>query len=639
MRRGPATMPGPAEARSRDFTGTARRLVRRLRGQAGPIAAIMTLSIVGVALSVIGPRVLGHATDLLFNGVIGRQLPAGLTKEQAVAAARGRGDGTFADLLSGMNVIPGRGIDFTAVGRTLLLALAMYLIAALVIWAQARLLNTVVARAVTALRAEVEDKVHRLPLSYFDSRQRGELLSRVTNDVDNVQASISVTISQLFTAVLSIISVTVMMVTISPLLTLITIATVPLSLWVTRSIARRSQKMFVAQWTDTGRLNAHIEETYSGFTVVRTFGHRASAQQRFGELNADVYSSSFGAQFFSGLISPATMFVGNLSYVAVAVIGGYQVATGQITLGSVQAFTQYVRQFNQPLTQVAGMFNALQSGVASAERVFDVLDEPEEPGDSDDAAAEFPRGPGRIEFRNVGFAYSPGTPVIEDLSLVAEPGATVAIVGATGAGKTTLVHLLMRFYDVDSGQILLDGIDIREVSRHSLRSRVGMVPQDTWLFGATIADNIAYGRPGATDDDVIEAARAAHADDFIRSLPAGYQTVLGDGGGDLSSGERQLITIARAFAARPQLLILDEATSSVDTRTELLLQQAMADLRRGRTTFIIAHRLSTIRDADLIVVIEGGRVVESGSHAELLQRRGAYWSMVNGSVEYWSDGR
>lgn len=631
MRRGPATTPDPAAVRSRDFAGTARRLIRRLRGQAGPIAAIMTLSIVGVALSVIGPRVLGHATDLLFNGVIGRQLPAGLTKEQAVAAARGRGDGTFADLLSGMNVIPGRGIDFTAVGRTLLLALVMYLIAALVIWAQAGLLNTIVARAVTALRAEVEDKVHRLPLSYFDSRQRGELLSRVTNDVDNVQASISVTISQLFTAVLSIISVTVMMVTISPLLTLITIATVPLSLWVTRSIARRSQKMFVAQWTDTGRLNAHIEETYSGFTVVRTFGHRASAQQRFGELNADVYSSSFGAQFLSGLISPATMFVGNLSYVAVAVIGGYQVATGQITLGSVQAFTQYVRQFNQPLTQVAGMFNALQSGVASAERVFDVLDEPEEPGDPDDAAAEFPRGPGRIEFRNVGFAYSPGTPVIEDLSLVAEPGATVAIAGATGAGKTTLVHLLMRFYDVDSGQILLDGIDIREVSRHSLRSRIGMVPQDTWLFGATIADNIAYGRPGATDDDVIEAARAAHADDFIRSLPAGYQTVLGDGGGDLSSGERQLITIARAFAARPQLLILDEATSSVDTRTELLLQRAMADLRRGRTTFIIAHRLSTIRDADLIVVIEGGRVVESGSHAELLQRRGRYREMTEES--------
>lgn len=632
-------MPDPAEARSRDFTGTALRLVRRLRAQAGPIAAILTLSIVGVALSVIGPRVLGHATDLLFNGVIGRRLPAGLTKEQAVAAARNRGDGTFADLLSGMNVIPGRGIDFDAVRRTLLLALVLYLIAALVIWAQARLLNSIVARTVTALRAEVQDKVHRLPLSYFDSRQRGELLSRVTNDVDNIQASISVTISQLFTAVLSIIAVTVMMLTISPLLTLITVATVPLSLWVTRSIARRSQKMFVAQWNDTGRLNAHIEETYSGFTVVRTFGHRASAQQRFGELNADVYSSSFGAQFLSGLISPATTFVGNLSYVAVAVIGGYQVATGQITLGSVQAFTQYVRQFNQPLTQVAGMFNALQSGIASAERVFDVLDEPEEPGIPDDAAAELPRGPGRIEFRDVRFGYSPDQPVIHDLSLVAEPGATVAIVGATGAGKTTLVNLLMRFYDVDAGQILLDGVDIRRVNRHSLRSRTGMVLQDTWLFGATIADNIAYGRPGATEDEVIEAARAAHADDVIRSLPDGYRTVLGDGGGDLSAGERQLITIARAFAARPQLLILDEATSSVDTRTELLIQRAMADLRRGRTTFIIAHRLSTIREADLIVVLEGGRIVEQGSHARLLERHGAYWSMANTSVEYWNSGR
>lgn len=627
-RRGLATMPDPAEARSRDFTGTVLRLVRRLRAQAGPIAAILTLSIVGVALSVIGPRVLGHATDLLFNGVIGRRLPAGLTKEQAVAAARNRGDGTFADLLSGMNVIPGRGIDFDAVRRTLLLALVLYLIAALVIWAQARLLNSIVARTVTALRAEVQDKVHRLPLSYFDSRQRGELLSRVTNDVDNIQASISVTISQLFTAVLSIIAVTVMMLTISPLLTLITVATVPLSLWVTRSIARRSQKMFVAQWKDTGRLNAHIEETYSGFTVVRTFGHRASAQHRFGELNADVYSSSFGAQFLSGLISPATTFVGNLSYVAVAVIGGYQVATGQITLGSVQAFTQYVRQFNQPLTQVAGMFNALQSGIASAERVFDVLDEPEEPGIPDDAAAELPRGPGRIEFRDVRFGYSPDQPVIHDLSLVAEPGATVAIVGATGAGKTTLVNLLMRFYDVDAGQILLDGVDIRRVNRHSLRSRTGMVLQDTWLFGATIADNIAYGRPGATEDEVIEAARAAHADDVIRSLPDGYRTVLGDGGGDLSAGERQLITIARAFAARPQLLILDEATSSVDTRTEFLIQRAMADLRRGRTTFIIAHRLSTIREADLIVVLEGGRIVEQGSHARLLERRGAYWSMA-----------
>ena len=621
-----AMLDDPAAARSRDFTGSALRLARRLRPQRGPIAAVLTLSIGGIALSVIGPRVLGHATDLLFNGVIGRQLPAGITKEQAMAAARARGDGTFADLLSGMNVVPGAGVDFTAVGRTLLLALGMYLVAALLIWSQARLLNTIVQRTITTLRAEVEDKVHRLPLAYFDSRQRGELLSRVTNDVDNIQASVSITISQLFTAALSVIAVTVMMLTISPLLTLITVCTVPLSLWVTRAIARRSQKMFVAQWTNTGRLNAHIEETYSGFTVVRTFGHRASAQERFGELNAEVYRASFGAQFFSGLVSPATVFVGNLSYVAVAVIGGYQVATGQITLGSVQAFIQYVRQFNQPLTQVAGMYNTCQSGVASAERVFDFLDEPEEPAS---ATAVLPSGRGRVEFRGVWFGYSPDTPVIEDLSLVAEPGSTVAIVGPTGAGKTTLVNLLMRFYDVDSGQILLDGVDIRDVSRASLRSRIGMVLQDGWLFGGTIAENIAYGRPDATEGDILAAARAAYVDNFVRSLPNGYQTTLSDDGSNLSAGEKQLITIARAFVAQPQLLILDEATSSVDTRTELLVQQAMSELRRDRTSFIIAHRLSTIRDADLIVVIEGGRIVEQGSHAELLERGGAYWAMAS----------
>ena len=621
-----AMMADPAAARSRDFTGSARRLFRRLSPQRTAIAAVLALSIGSIVLSAIGPRVLGHATDLLFNGVIGRTLPSGITREQAIAAAQARGDNTFADLLSGMNVTPGRGVDFDAVGRTLLLALAMYLVAALLIWSQARLLNVIVARTITELRSEVERKVHRLPLSYFDSRQRGELLSRVTNDVDNIQASVSITISQLFTAVLTVIAVSIMMLTISPLLALITVCTVPLSLWVTRAIARRSQKLFIAQWANTGRLNAHIEETYSGFTVVRTFGHRASAQDRFGELNAEVYTASFGAQFFSGLVSPATMFVGNLSYVAVAVIGGFQVASGQITLGSVQAFIQYVRQFNQPLTQVAGMYNTLQSGVASAERVFDFLDEPEE---SDSASTEVPRGRGQVVFQNVSFGYAPEAAVIEDLTLAAEPGSTVAIVGPTGAGKTTLVNLLMRFYDVDSGRILLDGVDIREVSRSSLRSRIGMVLQDTWLFGGTIAENIAYGRPGATEDEIVEAARSAYADSFIRSLPHGYQTRISDDGGNLSVGEKQLISIARAFVAQPQLLILDEATSSVDSRTELQIQQAMTELRRHRTCFIIAHRLSTIRDADLIVVIDGGRIVERGGHVELLERRGAYWRMTN----------
>ena len=614
----------PGQDRSKDLRGTARRLIRRLAPQRIAALAVLALAIGGIVLSVIGPRVLGHATDLLFEGVIGRGLPSGISKEQAVAAARAAGDANFAEMLNRMNVLPGRGIDFTAVGRTLALALALYLLAALFIWGQARLLNVIVQRTVLALRTEVEDKIHRLPLSYFDSRLRGELLSRVTNDVDNIATTVSMTISQLLTAVLTVVAVLLMMLTISPALTLITVATVPLSLWATRAIARRSRRMFVAQWANTGRLNAHVEETYSGFTVVKTYGHGEAARRRFGELNAAVYRSGFGAQFFSGLVSPATVLVGNLGYVAVAVVGGFQVATGQITLGGVQAFIQYVRQFNQPLTQIAGFYNALQSGMASAERVFELLDEPEE---SPDADAELPPGPGLIRFETVSFGYRTDTPVIRELSLTAEPGSTVAIVGPTGAGKTTLVNLLMRFYDVDSGRILVDGTDIRTVSRASLRSRIGMVPQDTWLMAGTITENIAYGRPGASEDDIIAAARAARVDGFVRTLPDGYQTVVGDDGGAISAGEKQLITIARAFLAAPPLLILDEATSSVDTRTEHLIRQAMNELRCGRTTFVVAHRLSTVRDADVIVVLDGGRIVEQGSHAQLLDRHGPYWKM------------
>jgi ATP-binding cassette, subfamily B, fatty acid transporter len=618
----------PAE-RSRDFRGSAVRLVKRLTPQRSMVAAVISLGVIGIAISVIGPRILGHATDLLFNGVVGRQLPAGITKEQAVTAARARGDNTFADLLSGMNIRPGVGVDFGAVGRTLLVALALYLLAGLLIWAQARLLNVVVQRTMRTLRSDVEDKVHRLPLSYFDGRQRGELMSRVTNDIDNIQTSVSMTISQLLTSILTVLSVLVMMLTISPLLAVITLLTVPLSLLATRLITQRSQRLFVAQWTNTGRLNAHIEETYSGFTLVKTFGHRAAAQDQFRDFNTDVYHASFGAQFFSGLVSPATMFIGNLSYVAVAVVGGLQVATGQITLGSIQAFTQYVRQFNQPLAQVAAMYNTLQSGVASAERVFDLLDAPEEEPDSTLTLSVNGQGPrGRVEFEHVWFGYHPDTTVIEDLSLVAIPGSTVAIVGPTGAGKTTLVNLLMRFYEVDSGRILIDGVDISTVSRHSLRSRIGMVLQDTWLFGGTIAENIGYGRPGASEDEVVEAAKAAYVDRFVQTLPNGYDTWVSDDGDNISAGEKQLITIARAFLARPQLLILDEATSSVDTRTELLIQHAMCELRRDRTSFIIAHRLSTIRDADLILVMEAGRIVEHGSHAELLARHGAYYAMT-----------
>lgn len=614
--------------RPRDFRRSTVRLVKLLAPQRRTAVAVTALSILGTVVGVVVPRILGHATDLLFNGVIGRRLPAGITKEQAVAAARAHGDNTFADLLSGMHVVPGHGVDFDAVARTLALALVMYVLAAAMIYAQARLLNVTVRRSLQALRSDVEDKLHRLPLAYFDTRRRGEILSRVTNDIDNLQTSLSMTITQLLSAVLTVATVLLMMLSISALLTGLALLTVPLSIVVTRAIARRSQRLFVAQWTNTGRLNAHIEESYSGFTLVRTYGQRARIEDEFRRLNDDMYEASFGAQLISGMVAPATTFIGNLSYVAVAVVGGIQVATGQITVGNIQAFIQYVRQFNGPLNQVASMYNALQSGLASAERVFELLDEPEE---SPDRAASLPdiEGPtGRVEFDHVSFGYQPGTTVIDDLSFIAEPGSTVAIVGPTGVGKTTLVNLLMRFYDVDSGRILIEGVDITDVSRQSLRSRIGMVLQDTWLFSGTIAQNIGYGRPEASDDEVVAAAKAAYVDRFVHSLPDGYHTQVSDGGSSISAGERQLIAIARAFLVRPQLLVLDEATSAVDTRTELLIAKATHELRRDRTSFIVAHRLSTIRDADVILVMESGKVVEQGSHDELLARRGAYYRMT-----------
>lgn len=606
------------------------RVARRLGPQSRLIAAVAALSVGSIALAVIGPRVLGHATDLLFNGVIGKQLPVGLTKDEAIQTLRARGDNGFADLVSGMDVVPGRGIDFGAVARTLMIAMAIYLSAALLVWVKGRMLNVIVQRTILSLRADAEDKLHRLPLSYFDGHQRGELLSRVTNDIDNIETSLWMTINPMLTALLTVGAVLAMMMSISLLLTAITLLTVPLSLVLIRLIAPRAQRLFDEQWSVIGRLNAHVEETYSGLALVKTFGQRARAQQRFRDLNSRVYRSNFGAEFLSGLISPATDFVANLNFVVVAVVGGLKVASGQITLGSIQAFIQYVRQFNQPVVNLASMYYIAQSGVASADRVFALLDvieqQPDRLSTLPPVAESAPRG--RVEFERVNFSYRPGVPVIKDLSLVVEAGSSVAIVGRNGCGKTTLVNLLMRFYEVDSGRILIDGVDIATVSRHSLRSRIGMVLQDSWLLGGTIAENIGYGRPGASREEIISAARAACVDRFVDKLPDGYDTMVSDDGGNISGGQKQLITIARAFLARPQLLILDEATSSVDTRTELLVRQSMRELRRGRTTFVIAHRLSTIRSADLIVVMQAGEIIERGTHAELMARRDAYYSMT-----------
>lgn len=624
----PGMPTGAPDAKPRSFKPSLKRLVGRLVPERMLVSVIVTLGIVSVVLNIAGPYLLGEATNLIFNGVVGRQLPAGVSKDEAIAGLRAQGQDTMADMLSGMDVVPGTGIDFDAVGRVLVVVLALYLGAAVFGWLQAFLLNDVINRVIKRLRSDVEDKIHRLPLSYFDSAPRGDVLSRVTNDVDNVSQSLQQTMSQLLVSLLTVIGILGMMFWISWLLALVALLTVPAVIVVTAQIAKRSKPHFVDQWKYTGLVNAQVEEAYTGHEVVTAFGRSKQVGAEFDQRNERLFTSSFKAQFISGLIMPASMFLGNVNYVLVALIGGLRVASGQLSLGEVQAFIQYSRQFSQPLTQIGAMANLLQSGVASAERIFDILDAPEQ---SPDPAKEIVRPPerGRVEFDDVSFRYDPETPVIEHLSLVAEPGHVVAIVGPTGAGKTTLVNLLLRFYELDSGAITIDGLDITALSREQLRSRIGMVLQDTWLFKGTIRENISYGDPSASADDILAAARAAYVDRFVHALPDGYDTVIDEEGTGVSAGEKQLITIARAFLSKPAILVLDEATSSVDTRTELLVQQATAELRRDRTSFVIAHRLSTIRDADLIVVMEAGRIVETGTHDNLLEQQGAYYRLYN----------
>ncbi len=580
------------------------RLMARMAPYRMKTIAVIVLTVVSVIANAVGPRVLGRATDLIFYGALGGDLPA--------------------DTVAGTDVVPGQGVDFEAVGEVLLSVLAIYVGAALLAWLAGFLLNDVVQGTVRRLRDDVETKVHALPLSYFDRQPRGELLSRVTNDIDNVSQTLQQTLSQLLTSLLTVVAVMSMMFWISPVLALVALVSVPVSMVVTALVMRRSQGMFVQQWRRTGRLNAHIEETFSGHSLVKVYGRQAEAERVFADENDALWKASFGAQFVSGLIMPIMMFVGNLNYVVIAVLGGLRVASGSMSLGDVQAFIQYTRQFTQPLTQVASMTNLLQSGVASAERVFELLDAPQQTADATGEPAAVGERRGEVRFEDVSFSYVEDRPLISGLSLVAHPGQTVAIVGPTGAGKTTLVNLVERFYELDAGRITLDGVDIASMPRSALRAQIAMVLQDTWLFAGTIRDNIAYGRPSASEEEILEASRATFVDRFVHSLPEGYDTMMEEDGANLSAGERQLITIARAFLAAPELLILDEATSSVDTRTELLLQQAMAALRSDRTSFVIAHRLSTIRDADLILVMDDGAIVEQGDHESLVGADGAY---------------
>jgi ATP-binding cassette subfamily B multidrug efflux pump len=620
---GPWGGAGMPVEKSQNFGPSAKRLLGRLKPDRVSVVFVIFLSVIGTGLGVIGPKLLGNATNTIVAGSMGKAFASFKTKADVLAYLRANGNASEADFLKNIDFTPGQGIDFETLGYLLLLVLAFYVFASAFNWAQAYILAGVTQRTMYRLRRDVEAKINRLPLSYIDRNTRGELLSRVTNDIDNISTSLQQTLSQLISSVLMVLGTVVLMFTISWELALISLITVPLTLLVTTLVARRSQKRFVAQWKHTGVLNGQIEEAFTGHALVKVFGRQKEVQAKFDAKNEELYQASFGAQFVSGIIMPSMIFVGNLVYVIVAVVGGLKVATGTLSLGDVQASIQYTRQFSQPLSQLGSMANLLQSGVASAERVFELLDADEQSPDLE--PAQSPKSTdGRLAFEHVKFSYDPETPLIDDVSLTAEPGQTIAIVGPTGAGKTTLVNLMMRFYELDGGRITLDGVDIAKMTRDDLRSRLGMVLQDTWLFGGTIRENIAYGKTGATEEQIVEAATAAYVDRFVHGLPDGYDTVLDDGATNVSAGEKQLITIARAFLAKPSVLILDEATSSVDTRTEVLVQQAMKALRKDRTSFVIAHRLSTIRDADLILVMEHGSIVEQGTHAQLLASDGAY---------------
>jgi ABC-type multidrug transport system fused ATPase/permease subunit len=632
------------------------RLARLLRPERLPLAMVGLLIVLSTAATVIGPSLLGHATDILFDGVTGKLLPAGATKAEALTYLRERGQGHLAEMLSGMNIDPGVGVNIAAFGQVLGEVAGLYVLGSLFSWSQARILNGISQRTMYRLRQETEEKLARLPLRYFDTHPHGDILSRVVNDIDNIDTTLQEGISSLPTSVLTVFGTLGIMYLVSPLLATAALVTIPVVIVVTLLIARQSKGAFKAQWEETGELTSVVEESYAGHALILAYGQRRSMGAKFGERNKALLKAGNSAQFLTGSIFPAVVFVGNINYVLVAALGGYRVATGAMTLGAVQAFIQYSQRFTTPVIQIASQMNVLQSGSVSVGRVFEFLDAPEEspfPDLTPDPFAGTGVGTGpdagkaaesdaftpalsarrgrRIRLDGVSFRYEPDKPLIENLTLEAAPGQTVAIVGPTGAGKTTLVNLLVRFYEIDGGKILLDGVDYRDLSRDQVRRCFGMVLQDTWLFRGTIRENIAYGRQAAREDEIVEAAVAAHVDDFVRTLPEGYDTMLDGDASAISAGQRQLLTIARAFLADPGVLILDEATSNIDTRTEVLIQAAMARLQAGRTSFVIAHRLSTIQSADMIVVMESGKVVEQGTHEELLSLGGFYHGLHGNS--------
>nr|WP_274636914.1 ABC transporter ATP-binding protein [Microbacterium bovistercoris] len=628
---------GVAPGKAANFRASFTRMIGLLRPHWIAFSLVSLAGAIGVALAVIAPKVLGEATNIIFEGVIsaalGANFPAGASQQQVVDALQQAGQTDIANMVAAFSDFHvGAGVDFERLRYIIAWVLVIYVASALLSWVQGYVINVIMVRTMWRLREEVEAKLNRLPLSYFDKVQRGELISRVTNDIDNITQTMQQSLSGALTSVLTVVGVLIMMFTISWQLALVALVSLPLMAVIFGVIGPKSQKAFNTQWRKVGRLNARVEESFSGHALVQVFGRERDSREKFADENEELFQASFKAQFLSGIIMPGMMFIGSLTYVGIAVLGGLMVASGNLRLGDVQAFIQYSQQFTQPLSELGGMAAVVQSGTASAERVFQLLDADEQEPDSDDAPALQP-GAGVIEFEGVRFAYDPEHPLIRDLSFRVEPGQTVAIVGPTGAGKTTLVNLLMRFYELDGGRILLDGQDIGALTRDDVRSRTGMVLQDPWLFAGTIRENIRYGRESATDDEIVAAATATRVDRFVHSLPDGYDTVLDEDASNVSAGEKQLITIARAFVAQPSVLILDEATSSVDTRTELLLQHAMAVLRQGRTSFVIAHRLSTIRDADLILVMEHGDIVEQGTHDQLIAREGAYWRLYQAQFE------